>query len=52
MWFLIGMTVGVFFGVFVMCIMHMARDPLDWEGGCTHDCKQGDTCTCVKEVHP
>lgn len=45
MWFLIGLSVGVFVGVFVMCLMQMARDPFD-VGGCNHDCNQGRNCTC------
>jgi hypothetical protein len=36
MWFLIGCVVGVFAGVFVMCLMQMASDPLDVEGS-RHD---------------
>lgn len=31
MWFLIGLVVGVFVGVLVMCLMQMARDPLEAE---------------------
>lgn len=48
MWFLIGLSVGVTAGVFLMCLMQMARDPFDVEGGCTHDCEQGDACTCTR----
>lgn len=36
MWFLIGCVVGTCFGVFVMCLMQMARDPFDVEVG-RHD---------------
>ena len=44
--FLIGLFVGTMLGVFVMCLMQMARDPFDVDTGCTHDCNQGRTCTC------
>lgn len=46
MWFLIGLSVGVMAGVFLMCLMQMARDPFDVETGCTQDCNQGRNCTC------
>jgi hypothetical protein len=48
MWigFVIGLFVGVCMGVFLMCLLQMARDPFDVEG-CTGDCDQGRNCTCV-----
>lgn len=49
MWFCLGIIVGTCFGVFVMCLMQMARDPFDVEG-CTGDCNQGRNCTCVKPL--
>ena len=51
MWFLIGCFVGMCAGVFLMCLMHMARDPFAVEG-CTHNCNQGRNCDCKREVHP
>jgi hypothetical protein len=50
MWFLIGCFVGVLAGVFLMCLMQMARDPLDVEG-CTQDCNQGRQCNCATCKH-
>jgi hypothetical protein len=48
MWFLIvGLVVGMFAGVFVMCLMQMAHDPFDVDTDCTGDCNQGRNCTCA-----
>ena len=35
MWFgfVIGCVLGMFAGVFIMCLMQVARDPMDGEGG-------------------
>ena len=35
MWlgFVMGCLVGVMAGVFLMCLMQIARDPMDGEGG-------------------
>jgi hypothetical protein len=45
--FIFGLFAGCFLGVAVMCLMAMARDPLDVDTGCTGDCNQGRRCTCV-----
>lgn len=43
-------VVGVYAGVMLMCVMHLARDPLDvdFPSKCSGNCNQGRTCTCWK----
>lgn len=50
MWFLFGLMLGVFLGVFIMCLMQVARDPRDVESACTGNCNQGRNCTCVQPL--
>lgn len=42
----VGFVLGFFVGVLLMCVMHVARDPLDVEFPCSGNCNQGRTCTC------
>jgi len=37
-------VLGCWVGIFVMCLLHVARDPV--ESGCTGDCNQGRRCDC------
>ena len=46
-WFFVGLWIGALGGVFVMCLMQMARTSDD-ESRCTGDCNQGRNCTCDK----
>ena len=47
--FLGGAFLGALGGVTLMCLMVMARDPMDVEG-CTQDCDQGRSCKCANGV--